>query len=157
MIPMNLKILLSAALLFAFGPVALAHETGEKHSHGHDHGHSHGDGHDHGHDHDAPGPNGGTILHQVVPHVELHVTKDRKLQITILDNKLKAAAPGNQTFSVTCGKRLSPVRMTFRKTDQGFISDKALPEGDRIYTVISAKMAPDAEVRTIRLYLTFKS
>ena len=49
--------------------------------------------HDHRHARKA-GPNGGRVLHEVHPHAELLVTKDRKLQITFLTAKGKATAPG---------------------------------------------------------------
>ena len=65
--------------------------------------------HDHDHHHARmAGPNGGRVLHEVHPHAELLVTKDRKLQLTFLTEKGKATAPKEQTMTVICGKRTSP-------------------------------------------------
>ncbi|NNM30033.1 MAG: hypothetical protein HKO57_10950, partial [Akkermansiaceae bacterium] len=106
---------ISTALLVGTSARADSHKAGE---HKDDHKEHAKDAHDHAdaHDHDSiPGPNGGKVLHEVDPHVELLVTKDRKIQITILDEDGKAAAPGKQDIFVVCGNRSAPTRMKFEK------------------------------------------
>ena len=113
--------------------------------------------HDHDHHHaKMVGPNGGRVLHEVHPHAELLVTKDRKLQLTFLTEKGKATVPGEQTMTVICGKRTSPTRMSFARKGNSFLSDKALPKGLRIPTVIQIKMAPGKKSTIIRLNLNLK-
>ena len=111
------------------------------------------------HDHDharMAGPNGGRVLHEVHPHAELLVTKDRKLQITFLTAKGKATAPGEQTMTVICGKRTRPTRMSFARKGNSFLSDKALPKGLHIPTVIQVRMKPRGKSTIIRLNLNLE-
>lgn len=115
------------------------------------------DKHDHDHDHAAmAGPNGGKVLHEVEPHAELFVTKDRKLQITFLKEDGKADKPGKQTISVICGKRNKPTRMKFAVKGTAFLSDKALPAGMHIPTVLQIKMTPEEKASIIRLNLNLE-
>ena len=110
--------------------------------------------HGHGHGHDQRGPNNGVVIHDVNPHVELVVTKDRKLQFTFLDGSLKKAVPPKQqSISVVCGKRLAPTRMSFVRQGNSFVSDRPLPAGSPIRTVIRFKMTKNAKVNVVRLNL----
>jgi len=136
----NLLLVIASSLLLA--PIAVAEK--DKHDHDHDHHHA------------MAGPNGGRVLHDVDPHVELFVTKDRKIQITILSEEGKAVAPGDQSISVICGKRTAPTRMSFEKKDNSFISDKTLPAGMNIPTVVQIKMTADGKKETIRLNLNLE-
>ena len=113
--------------------------------------------HDHDHHHAMKaGPNGGKVLHEVHPHAELLVTRDRKLQITFLTEKGKATAPGEQTVTVICGKRTRPTRMRFARKGNSFLSDKALPRGLHIPTVIQVRMKPKERPIIIRLNLNLE-
>ena len=113
--------------------------------------------HDHDHDHaKMAGPNGGRVLHQVHPHAELFVTKDRKLQLTFLDGKGKPTALKEQSASGICGKRSAPTRMKFSKEGNTLLSDKALPKGLHIPTVLQLKMSPKAKATIIRLNLNLE-
>ena len=136
--------LIAVATSFLLGSVAMAEQ--DKHDHDHEHAHEHA----------ISGPNGGRVLHDVDPHAELFVTKDRKIQITFLDAEGKAVAPGNQSISVICGKRSSPTRMSFAKEGSSFLSDKALPAGMNIPTVVQIKMTPDGKKETIKLNLNLE-
>lgn len=139
-----------------------ATETGEHADHtGHDHAKGAEDGEDHkeeaghdqdgdehaGHDHGKKvvGPNGGKVFMSVEPHVEFFVTKDRKIQITFLDHDNKVVPAGEQTIRVICGKRSAPTRLTFVKKDKVLVSDKALPGGMNIPTVMQIKTEPTAK------------
>ena len=128
--------------------LSLAPLPADEKDHKHDHDHHHHD--------DLEGPNKGKILHEVDPHAELFVTKDRKLQITFLDHKGKAVAPKEQTISVICGKRTAPPRMSFAKKGSSFVSDKALPEGKNIPTVLQIKMKPDTKTTMNRFNLNLE-
>ena len=113
--------------------------------------------HNHDHHHASKaGPNGGKVLHEVHPHAELLVTRDRKLQITFLTEKGKATAPGEQTVTVICGKRTRPTRMRFSRKGNSFVSDKSLPRGLRIPTVIQLRMKPGGKSTIIRLNLNLE-
>ena len=112
---------------------------------------------EHKHDHaKVAGPNGGKVIHEVEPHAELFVTKDRKLQLTFLDDEGKATALAQQSASVTCGKRTAPTRMTFAKKGNTLLSDKSLPDGMLIPTVLQIKMTPKAKATTLRLNLNLE-
>lgn len=93
------------------------------------------------------GPNGGRILTEVEPHAEFFVTKERKLQITFLDEAGKAVAPAAQTVTVTTGSRSAPTKISFEKTETGFLSTTALPEGMNLPAIVQIK--PDAEAKSI--------
>ena len=139
---MKANLILACATALFLSPAAFADHHNEKAEAEHDHEHA-----------ELVGPNKGRILHEVEPHAELFVTKDRKLQITFLDDHGKVIAPTEQTITVTCGKRSKPTKLTFEKKDNAFISDKALPEGKNIPTVIQIKVKPDAKKAVIRLNL----
>jgi ABC-type nickel/cobalt efflux system permease component RcnA len=116
------------------------------------------DDHEHHHHHATmAGPNGGKVLHEVEPHAELLVTKNRKLQITFLNEDGKADAPGKQSISVICGKRSQPTRMKFALKGKSFLSDKALPAGLNIPTVVQIKMGPKEKATIIRLNLNLEN
>lgn len=88
------------------------------------------------------GPNGGRLITQVEPHLEFYVTKDRKVKITAVDEKLKPIAISEQVVRITAGKRTSPVRMAFTKDGDTLISDKAFPAGDDFPVVVQIKNKP---------------
>lgn len=115
-----------------------AHSEGRGHSHADGSAHSHGDGHGHSHDggKKAAGPNGGRVIHSVEPHAEFFVNKDRKVQITFLDDEGKAVAPAGQTVTLTTGSRANPLRLAFVEKDGVLLSDAALPEGNNFPIVL---------------------
>lgn len=112
--------------------------------------------HDHDHDHKMAGPNGGKILHEVDPHAELLVTKDRKLQLTFVNHDGKPIKLGGQSASGICGKRTSPTRLKFAEKGNSLVSDKAIPKGMLIPTVLQVKMGKDAKTKIIRLNLNLE-
>lgn len=85
------------------------------------------------------GPNGGRLITAVEPHLELLVTKDRKVKITFLDEKKQAVEPGDKTVKLTCGERANPVRMTFQKGGKSLVSKELLPEGKNFPAVLQVK------------------
>lgn len=133
-------ITLAAFAALAATPLSLAEP--EKH-----------DDHDHA---KMVGPNKGKVLHEVHPHAELFVTKDRKLQFTFLTGKGKAAALGEQKIAVVCGKRAKPTRLKFTAKGNSLVSDVALPAGILIPTVIQIKMDPKKKPTIIRLNLNLE-
>jgi hypothetical protein len=127
-------------------PLAFADDD-EKHDHAAEHAQDRGD---------LIGPNEGKVLHEVEPHVELFVTKDRKLRFTFIDGDGKAVAPTDQKITVICGKRTSPTRLTFAKDKGSLLSDKPLPAGENIPTVIQIKTSPEAKTTMVRLNLNLE-
>ncbi len=138
------------------------------HDHDHDHGdhdhaaahtedhgdeHDHGD-EDHGHHHAGEaGPNGGRVIASMEPHLEFLVTGDRKVQLTALDDDLKAIPLGTLGASLTGGDRSNPTRMTFATEGNSLISDVAFPEGNDFPVILQVKTAPDTEPATERFNL----
>ena len=143
---MKLKTPILAGLCALLAPLAL-NAAPEKDEHaGHDHAKEAAQDEHAGHDHDnpAPGPNEGKVFTNVEPHVELFVTKDRKLQFTFVDHDSKAVPVTDQTVMVICGKRSAPTRLTFEKQGDSLVSTKPLPEGKLIPTVLQIKTSPTA-------------
>jgi hypothetical protein len=136
----------TAALLFAAGCTESGHEHGDDHGHDHPHPHTHdhGDGHAHTHEKKTPGPNGGRIVETVEPHLEFLVMEDRKIQITALDANSKAVPVGGQIVTLTGGDRANPVYLAFAKQGNVLVSDKAMPEGDKLPVILNIQATPDA-------------
>jgi hypothetical protein len=151
---MRLKKVLLFVLTSAtvFGLVACEGDQHGDHDHaGHDHdehaedhdgdeGHDH-DGDDHGHEHDTiiAGPNGGRVITSFEPHAEFFVTESSKVQITFVDDEIKAIAPGSQEVTVIAGDRSNPTILTFTKIGGALVSGQALPDGDDFPVVVMLK------------------
>ena len=99
----------------------------------------------HDHEHKIAGPNGGRVITSVEPHLEFFLTKDRKVRITAVDDDGKAIDLGEQTVRLTGGSRSNPTRLSFAKDGNSLVSDKAMPEGNRLPVVLQIKTAPDAK------------
>lgn len=108
----------------------LADEEGRKPKAGHDH------------EHEITGPNQGRMILTVEPHAEFFVTKDRKVQITFVDDHGKKIPAKEQTVSIICGNRSNPTMLKMEIRDGSLISDKTLPDGKSFPTVVSFKMTP---------------
>lgn len=144
---MKLTTPILAGLCALLSPFALgaAPEEDEHAGHDHDKETAHGEHAGHDHDNPGPGPNEGKVLTTVEPHIELFVTKDRKLQFTFLDHDSKVVPLTQQTISVICGKRSAPTRLTFEKKGDSLVSTKPLPQGNLIPTVLQIKTSPTAK------------
>ena len=102
------------------------------------------DKHDHEHGAKA-GPTGGKLITEVEPHVEFFVNKDKKVEIRFVDDDNKVVAPGEQIISVTLGDRSAPVKLAFTKDGNKLISDKAIPEGNDLPTVVQIRAKEGAK------------
>ncbi len=91
------------------------------------------------------GPNGGKVIHEVEPHLEFFVNKDRKVRITALDKDGKAVPIAAQSVKVTGGDRSNPTRMSFAREGDVLVSDIAFPEGNDFPVVVQIKATPDAK------------
>lgn len=137
---MKAKLLVSI-IGFAFAPFAFA----EEHDHEkHDEKEKH---EEHGH---QQGPNHGKLITDVEPHLEFFVTKDGTVQLTFVDDHNKVVSKPEAGFSMICGDRKNPTKLTFEKTLTGFISKEKLPEGKNIPTVLMVKPTKDSKTKTIR-------
>lgn len=96
------------------------------------------DKHDHDHEHKA-GPTGGKLITAVEPHVEFFINKDQKVEIRFIDDDMKVVAQGTQVVSVTLGDRDKPTRLSFTKDGDKLVSDKAIPEGNNLPTVVQIR------------------
>lgn len=113
------------------------------------------DKHDHEHAAKA-GPTGGKLITEVEPHVEFFVNKDKKVEIRFVDDDNKVVAPGAQVISVTLGDRSAPTKLTFTKDGNKLISDKTIPEGNDLPTVVQIKATPDAKSVTEKFNLNLE-
>ena len=110
------------------------------------------DKHDHEHEAKA-GPTGGKLITEIEPHVEFFVNKDKKVEIRFIDDDMKVVAPGEQVISVTLGDRSAPTKLSFTKDGNKLVSDKAIPEGNDLPTVVQIKASPDAKSVTEKFNL----
>ena len=146
---MSLSAVFAASTFLSLGAVRADHHEKGDHA---DHKHQKAEhkGHDHA---ELVGPNKGRILHDVEPHAELFVTKDRKIKITFLNDHGKVVAAKDQKITVVCGKRSSPTKLTFKKDGDSLLSEKSLPDGTMIPTILQIKVTPEAKTTVIRLNL----
>lgn len=100
-------------------------------------------------EHKIKAPNGGRILHQIEPHAEFFITKERKVQITFLDDDGKAIE-GKPTLQAVGGERSAPTKFTFQKTKHGFLSDEKLPEGMKVPILLMFKDGEGKKIPTIK-------
>lgn len=134
---MKNKTLLAAALCGFMVPSAVfADEKDQDHA-------EHANG-----DHAVKGPNNGKMMMEVEPHAEFFVTKDRKVQITFVNDDGKMVPIGTQKVTIICGDRSKPTIMKMEKMDGKLVSSNVLPEGNDYPTVVSIKVTPDA--KTVR-------
>ena len=113
------------------------------------------DDHDHEHETKA-GPTGGKLITEVEPHVEFFVNKDNKVEIRFIDDDMKVVARGEQVISVTLDDRSAPTKLSFTKEGNMLISDKAIPEGENLPTVVQIKTTPDAKSVTEKFNLNLE-
>lgn len=98
------------------------------------------------HDHETKaGPTGGRLITEVEPHVEFFVNKDKKVEIRFISDDMKIVAPGEQVISVTLGDRAAPTKLSFTKDGDKLISDKAVPEGNDLPTVVQIRAKEGAK------------
>jgi hypothetical protein len=109
------------------------------------------------HEHKEAGPNGGRLITSIEPHAEFFITKERKVQITFVDDDGKAVAPGEQVVSVTTGERAAPTRLTFTKSGNVLISDAALPAGNGFPTVVQIKASAGGTTVTEKFNLNLST
>lgn len=81
-----------------------------------------------------PGPNGGRVITAVKPAVELKITAERRVEITVLDDMLKPAPLSGQSVTIYAGERANPTKLEFAEQGGKLVSSGALPEG-RMYPV----------------------
>jgi hypothetical protein len=93
----------------------------------------------HDHEHPKAGPTGGKLITAVEPHAEFLINNDKKIEIRFVDDANKVVAPGEQVVSVTMGDRSAPTKLTFTKDGDKLVSDKAIPEGNDLPTVVQIK------------------
>ncbi len=92
------------------------------------------------HEHEAKaGPTGGRLITEVEPHVEFFVNKDKKVEIRFINDDMKVVAPGAQVISVTVGDRSAPTKLSFTKDGDKLVSDKTVPEGNDLPTVVQIR------------------
>ncbi|MGV3664397.1 MAG: hypothetical protein ACO1TE_29765 [Prosthecobacter sp.] len=110
----------------------------------------------HDHDHAKAGPTGGKLITEVEPHVEFFVNKEKKVEIRFIDDDNKVVAPGEQVIAVTLGDRAAPTKLAFTKDGNKLISDKVIPEGNDLPTVVQIKAKADAKSVTEKFNLNLE-
>jgi hypothetical protein len=99
------------------------------------------------------GPTGGRLIQKMEPHAEFFVNKERKVEIRFVDDANKIVAPAAQAITVTLGDRSAPTKLAFTKDGNKLVSDKAIPAGNDLPTVVQIKPAPDAKTVTEKFNL----
>lgn len=107
----------------------------------------------HDHEHAKAGPTGGKLITKVEPHAEFFVTTAKKIEIRFVNEDNKVVSPGDQVVTVTMGDRGNPTKLTFAKDGDKLISDKAIPEGNELPTVVQIKAKPGEKAVTEKFNL----
>lgn len=105
------------------------------------------DKHEHKHEKGEAGPNGGRVITAVEPHLEFLVTKDRKVEITVLNDDLKPSKLSGQVIAVTAGDRSKPTKLEFKEEGGKLVSSNTLPEGNDYPVSVSIKA--DAKAKAV--------
>lgn len=85
------------------------------------------------------GPNGGKLLKEVTPNIEFLVTTEKKVELRFIDADHKIVAPGEQQINMIIGDRAAPTKIAFIKDGDKLVSDKAVPAGNDLPTVIQIR------------------
>ncbi len=123
-------------------PEDTAANRSEEHSHN---GKKHSHAPEEVHPQKTPGPNGGRLIMSIEPGFEFWVQEDRKVRLTFVDSDTKPVGVPEAAISLFCGDRRTPTTLTFVKTNNVLISDKALPEGAFLPVSLDIKVPPDSE------------
>lgn len=113
------------------------------------------DKHDHKHETKA-GPTGGRLITEVEPHVEVHVNNDRKIEIRFISEDNKVVAPGEQSVTVVLGDRAAPAKLTFSKDGDKLVSDKTIPAGNDLPTVVQIRAKEGAKTFNTKFNLNLE-
>lgn len=123
------------ALSLSFTNICLAESSHESHDHSK---HEHSASCDH-EKHAIKAPNNGKIIDDLKPLVELLITEENKVQITLLDEEGKATKPDGQRFSAIAGERANPTSLKFELVGDAFVSTAVLPKGKNIPVILTLK------------------
>lgn len=107
----------------------------------------------HDHEHGKAGPTGGKLIADVEPHAEFFVNADKKVEIRFVNEDNKVIAPGEQVVSVTMGDRSAPTKLSFTKDGDKLVSDKAIPTGNDLPTIVQIKANASAKAVTEKFNL----
>lgn len=110
------------------------------------------DKHDHEHAAKA-GPTGGKLITEIEPHAEFFVSDDKKVEIRFVDDNNKVVAPAGQIVTVMLGDRSSPTKLTFSKDGDKLVSDKTIPDGADLPTVVQIRAKEGAKAVTEKFNL----
>lgn len=99
----------------------------------------------HTHEKTQAGPTGGRLITEVEPHVEFFVNADKKVEIRFINDANKVVPPATQVITVTLGDRSSPTKLAFTKDGDKLISDKPIPTGNDLPTVVQIRAKEGAK------------
>ena len=111
----------------------------------------------HDHQHGKAGPNGGKLITEVEPHAEFLVNKDKKIEIRFVDEANKVVAPAEQVVTVTMGDRSAPTKLAFIKDGDKLVSDKTIPDGNELPTVVQIKAKAGDKAATAKFNLNLST
>ncbi|MFC4995085.1 hypothetical protein [Rubritalea tangerina] len=100
------------------------------------------------------GPNHGQLIKDLSPHAELVALENGKLKVYLYDELMQPIEPKDQTLSITTGEAISPVELTFVTSDNTFLSEQALPEGDKFPTTLTIKNTQSSETSSAEFTLS---
>ena len=97
------------------------------------------------HDHKpAAGPNGGRVIEIEGGHAEFFVQPDKKIRVTLLDEKNKGVAPADQKVSAVAEAPTGKAKLSFAIADGAFVSEAAIPDGE--YRIV-LQIRPNADAK----------
>lgn len=108
---------------------------------------------DHDHEHAKAGPTGGRLITKVEPHAEFFIADSKKIEIRFVDDDNKILPPGSQVVTVTMGQRNKPSQLRFAREGDKLVSDKTIPEGNKLPTVVQIREKEGAKPVNVKFNL----
>lgn len=104
--------------------------------------------------HGMSGPNGGRLLVEVEPHIEFLVQMEsKKVEIRFIGDALIVLEPGSQEVNVSIGEGANVAKLTFIRDGEKFVSESALPAGEKQPVTVQLRTTPGAPLITAEKFI----
>lgn len=99
------------------------------------------------------GPTGGKLLENTPPRAEFFVNAERKVEVRLFDDDLKAVPAADQVVSVIAEAPAGKTTLALTNSAGMLVSTAALPEGDGYNVVVQIRATADAKPQNFRVAL----
>ncbi|MDQ8182560.1 hypothetical protein [Pelagicoccus sp. SDUM812005] len=91
-------------------------------------------------------PNGGRMIKSLDPQAEVYIADDGQVRVTFVSDEGEVISPSEQVVTLVGGDRMNPIRMSFDKKGEAFVSEGKLPLEKRIPILVQVQASPTSEV-----------